>query len=122
LAPPPSPSPVSRLSVASTSTNNIEHGAINASQEQNKKKKKKKKIEDLGDQGVPQGKRSNKRPVIVHNGLDEYYRSRVDAPVIRYNNTNTDNNNNNSNNAGNDDRQTSQANSDGSQNDPIFVE
>jgi hypothetical protein len=92
LAPPPSPSPVSRLSVASTSTNNIEHGAINASQEQNKKKKK---IEDLGDQGVPQGKRSNKRPVIVHNGLDEYYRSRVDAPVIRYNNTNTDNNNNN---------------------------
>ena len=112
LAPPPQPT-VLPLSVASTSTNNTGHGTINASLEQNKKKRKK-KIEDLGDQVVPQGKRSNKRPVIVHCGLDAYYRSRVDAPVIRYNNTNDDN--------GNEDRQTSQAGLDGSQDNPIFVE
>jgi len=120
LAPPPPP--VLPVSIASNSTNNIEHGSMNTSQEQTKKKKEQKKIEDLGDQVVPQAKRGIKRPVIEHNGFDDYYRSRLDAPIFRYTNSNNNNNNNNKNSHNNVDRQTSGTNVNGSQIDLIVIE
>ncbi|CAF3931348.1 unnamed protein product [Rotaria sp. Silwood2] len=87
LLPPPIPP------VPTTTTNNSEHGSVNTSSAEKTTTKKKNDIEDLGDQVVPIARRNtSNRAVIVHNGLDEYYRSSPDAPVFRYR-SNNDNNN-----------------------------
>ncbi|CAF2143799.1 unnamed protein product [Rotaria magnacalcarata] len=66
-------------------TNNVANGSQRTSEKQTENKK----IEESGDQVVPQaGCNKNKQlPAIEHNGLDEYYRCPPDAPVFRYNNS-----------------------------------
>ncbi|CAF4548813.1 unnamed protein product [Rotaria sp. Silwood2] len=86
------PPPIPPVPTTSNSTNNSEHGSVNTSSVE-KTTTKKNNIEDLGDQMVPKARRNtSNRAVIVHNGLDEYYRSSPDAPVFRYR-SNNDNNN-----------------------------
>ena len=70
LAPPPFP----LASIASNSTENIEHGTANTSQSETNQRKKQKTEETVEDQVVPNTKRRGiKLAVIEHNGFDDYY-------------------------------------------------
>ncbi|CAF3647337.1 unnamed protein product [Rotaria socialis] len=78
-------SPTVSTSMNAYLTNNVENGSQHTSEKQIKKKK----IEESGDQVVPQAgcNKHKQLPVIEHNGLNEYYRSPPDAPVFRYSNS-----------------------------------
>ncbi len=43
-----------------------------------------KKLEDLGDQVVPNAEAGTEHPVIVHNRLEEWLHAPSDAPLFRY--------------------------------------